>query len=101
MARMIAEVYDALKSAGASEDQARAAAMAVAGQLEIEGRLTDLVDRIDRLETRFETRFERLEHRMGRLETEVAVIKWMVGFTLAMNVAILFFIWQIMLRLPS
>jgi len=38
---------------------------------------------------------------VGRLETEVAVIKWMVGFTLAMNVAILFFIWQIMLRLPS
>ena len=32
MARMIAEVYDALKSAGADEDKARAAATAVAGQ---------------------------------------------------------------------
>jgi hypothetical protein len=29
---MIAEVYDALKSAGAPEDEARAAATAVAGQ---------------------------------------------------------------------
>jgi len=53
------------------------------------------------METRFETRFERLEQGIGRLETEVAVIKWMVGFTLAMNVAVLFFIWQIMLRLPG
>jgi hypothetical protein len=31
MARMIAEVYDALKSAGADEDKARAAATAIAG----------------------------------------------------------------------
>jgi hypothetical protein len=36
MARMIAEVYDALRSAGADEDKARAAATAIAGQWEIE-----------------------------------------------------------------
>jgi tetrahydromethanopterin S-methyltransferase subunit G len=101
MARMIAEVYDALKSAGAPEDQARAAATAVSGQLELGGQVSDLVDRIDRMESRFEGRFERLEQRVGKIETDVAVLKWMVGFTLAMNVAILFFVWQIMLRLPA
>ncbi|MGH6916741.1 MAG: hypothetical protein ACREJ0_03455 [Geminicoccaceae bacterium] len=79
----------------------RAAATAAAGQLELDGRLSDLVDRIDRMEARFEARFERLEQRVGRIETDVAVLKWMVGFTLAMNVAILFFVWQIMLRLPG
>ena len=97
MARMIAEVYDALKSAGAPEDQARAAATAVAGQQEFDNRLDRIEGRLDRVADRL----DRLEQRMGRLETEVAVIKWMVGFTLAMNVAVLFFIWQIMLRLPG
>ena len=69
--------------------------------MELEGRLSDLVDRIDRMEARFEARFERLDLRVGRIETDVAVLKWMVGFTLAINVAILFFVWQIMLRLPG
>ena len=94
---MIAEVYDALKSAGAPEEQASAAAMAVAGQQDFDARLDRIEGRLDRLEDRL----DRLETRVGRLETEVAVVKWMVGFTLAMNVAVLFFIWQIMLRLPG
>ena len=54
-----------------------------------------------RVEARFETRVERLEQRLGKIETDVAVLKWMVGFTLAMNVAVLFFVWQIMLQLPG
>jgi hypothetical protein len=97
MARMIAEIYDALKSAGAPEDQARAAATAVAGQGEIEAHLDQIDKRIDKVEGRL----ERLELRVGKIETDVAVLKWMTGFTLAMNVAILFFVWQIMLRLPG
>jgi tetrahydromethanopterin S-methyltransferase subunit G len=97
IARMIAEDYDALKSAGAPEDKARAAATAVTGQWEIEGRL----DQIDRRVDKIEERLGRLEQRLGKVETDVAVLKWMVGFTLAMNVAVLFFVWQIMLRLPG
>lgn len=97
MARMIAEVYDALKSAGAPEDKARAAATAVTGQWEIEARL----DQIDKGIDKVGERFERLEQRVGKIETDVAVLKWMVGFTLAMNVAILFFVWQITLQLPG
>jgi hypothetical protein len=96
MARMIAEIYDALKSAGAPEDKARAAATAVSGQWEIDARL----DQIDKRFDKVEQRLERLELRVGKIETDVAVLKWMVGFTLAINIAILFFVWQIMLRLP-
>ena len=78
MARMIAEVYDALKSAGADEDKARAAATAVAGQLEFDGRL----DRID-------TRLDRIEARVGKLETDVAVLKWMIGANIALTILVL------------
>ena len=118
MARMIAEVYDALRSAGADEDKARAAATAIAGQWDIEPRFDqidrrfDQIDkridkveeRLDRLDDRFDRlddRFDRLEQRVSRLETDVGIIKWMLGFTLAFQVAILFFIWQLMLRLPA
>jgi hypothetical protein len=77
MARMIAEVYDALKSAGADEDKARAAATAVAGQLEFDGRL----DRID-------TRLDRIEARVARLEPDMAVLKWMTGANIALTILV-------------
>ena len=78
MARMIAEVYDALRSAGAEEEKARAAATAVAGQLEIDARLDRIEGRLDRLETR-----------MSKVETELAVLKWMVGANIALTVLVL------------
>jgi hypothetical protein len=84
MARMIAEVYDALKSAGADEDKARAAATAVAGQHEFEGRLTDIGTRIDRLDSRI----ERVEARL-KVETELAVLKWMIGANIALTILVL------------
>ena len=87
---MLAQVYDAFNSAGGPEDQARAAATAVAGQQDFEARL-------DRLEMHL----DRLDQRVGKLETDVGILKWMVGFTLAFQVATLLFIWQILLRLPS
>ena len=34
------------------------------------------------------------------LKSDVRPVKWMVGFTLAFQVATLFFTWQILLRLP-
>ena len=35
------------------------------------------------------------------LKSDVRLLKWMVGFVLAFQVATLFFIWQILLRLPA
>lgn len=61
MSTMISELYDALLAAGAPEEKARKAAEVVANY----------------------------EHRFTKIETELVVIKWMVGFVIALNVAIL------------
>ncbi|MGA8989830.1 MAG: integrase [Rhodoplanes sp.] len=58
---MISEVYDAFIAAGAPEDKARKAAEALADY----------------------------ENRFNRLDTELIVLKWMVGFGIALNIAIL------------
>ncbi len=69
MATMIAEVYDALKEAGASEEKARAAATALAS---------------------YENRFARLESQLVELQGRVSLLTWMVGFNLAISVTVLF-----------
>jgi hypothetical protein len=61
MGTMIAEVYDALKEAGASEEKARAAAQALADY----------------------------DRRFSRVEADLLVLKWMVGFNLALSASIL------------
>ena len=61
MSMMISELYDALKSAGADEEKARQAASAVAAW----------------------------EDRFNKVETELLLLKWMVGFNLAFTCAIL------------
>ena len=72
MATMISEVYDAFKEAGASEDKARKAAEAIAS---------------------YDTRFYKIESDIATLRTETRgefnLIRWMIGFNLAMTVAIL------------
>jgi hypothetical protein len=57
---MISELYDALKSAGAPEDQARKAAEVVAGY----------------------------DNRFSRIEGDLTLLKWMIGFNLAVSVGI-------------
>lgn len=61
MALMSAELYDALKEAGASEEKARKAAEAVAA---------------------FETRF-------NKIENDLAVLKWMVGTNVVVTLGVL------------
>jgi hypothetical protein len=62
MSTMISEVYDALKDAGASEEKARKAAEAIASH----------------------------ENRFAKIEQDLAVLKWMNGFTLAGVVVLIF-----------
>jgi tetrahydromethanopterin S-methyltransferase subunit G len=103
-ARMIAEVYDALRSAGADEDRARAAATAIAGQWDIEPRFDQIDRRIDKVEERLDrmdNHLDRLEQRISKVETDVAILKGMVCFTPAFQVATPFFIWQLLPRLPA
>jgi hypothetical protein len=61
MTTMIAEVYNALVAAGSPEDKARRAAEAIVA---------------------YESRF-------GKIEADLNLLKWMVGFVLAFCVAIL------------
>ena len=65
---MISEVYDALKEAGASEEKARKAAEAIAST---------------------ENRFSRIEGELIAIRGEQNLLKWMIGFNLAMTIAIL------------
>ncbi len=61
MSTALVEVYDALREAGASEERSRAAAEAVANY----------------------------EGRLGSLDADVSLLKWMAGFNIALSVAVL------------
>jgi hypothetical protein len=83
---MISEVYDALKEAGASEDKARKAAEALAGY---ENRFTQIDRALDGLDRKWEQRFARVDERFAKVEGEMALLRWMIGFNLAMTLAIM------------
>ena len=61
MATVISEVYDAFIAAGTPEDKARKAAEALADY----------------------------ENRFTKIDAELVILKWMVGFGIALSVAIL------------
>jgi hypothetical protein len=68
MTTMIAEVYDALLAAGSPEDKARKAAESTAA---------------------YENRFGAIDHRFTKIEGDLNLLKWMVGFDLAATVGII------------
>jgi hypothetical protein len=61
MSLMVREVYEALLEAGASEEKAAKAAEALAS---------------------YDARFDRIEQRRTKIEGDLALLKWMAGFTL-------------------
>jgi hypothetical protein len=65
---MISEVYDAFVSAGTPDDKARKAAEALAN---------------------YDAGFDRPEGEILKLQAELGLVKWMVGFGIALNAAIL------------
>jgi hypothetical protein len=65
---MISEVYDAFIAAGAPEDKARKAAETLAN---------------------YDNRFSRIDGEVLKVQAELLLLKWMVGFAIALNVAIL------------
>ncbi len=69
MTTMIAEVYDALLAAGSPEDKARKAAEAIAA---------------------YENRFASMDQRFSKIEGDLKLLTWMVGFNLAATVGIVF-----------
>jgi hypothetical protein len=68
VATMISEVYDAFLAAGAPEEKARKAAEAVSN---------------------YDQRFEKVDRDILKVQAEQVLLKWMVGFGIALDVAIL------------
>lgn len=66
---MIAELYDSLRAAGASEDKARAASKAMADD---------------------DTLFNAVDQDLALIKAEITVPKWMLGFLVAGMVWLLF-----------
>lgn len=76
MALMNAEVYDAFKEAGASEDKARAAASSVAT---------------------YDSQLAQMKNGMTEMTGEVRLLRWMVTFNLGLTVAVLSLLLRMML----
>lgn len=74
MTTMINELYDALRKAGVDEDIARKAAQAVLG-----------AEDKDKLVTK-----DHLQAQLAEVKGEITLIKWMLGFNLAVSTAVLF-----------
>ena len=66
---MIAELYDALKDAGASEEKARAAAKTMA---------------------EYDSRFNKIDQDLSLIKAEITILKWMLCFLVAGMVFLLF-----------
>lgn len=73
MALMLAELYDALKNAGADDDHARKAAEAVAGY----------------------------DDRLARMERRLDVLTYMVGTNVTLTLVGLGLLWQVVRALPK
>jgi hypothetical protein len=67
MSLMISEIYDAFVSAGAPEEKARKAAEALTGH---------------------ESRFGKIETEIVAIKGELTLLRWMLGFALALLTAI-------------
>ena len=93
MARMIAEVYDALRSAGADEEKARAAATAVAESdfrfAEIRTEIANFRAEFERRISAVENRMSALEGRLERVEAQLGFQRWAFGVIFALLIAIL------------
>lgn len=89
MTVMIAELYDALRDAGASEEKARAAAKAVSDN---ESRLDKLDARMSGLEARvngMQGQIDGLKAQIEALKIRIDTLTWVVGLNATMTVAVL------------
>ncbi len=84
MTTMIAELYDALIAAGSPEDKARKAAEAMAGFDAYERRFVRIESDLGELKRDVAD----LRQRVSGVERDLLLLKWMVGFVLAFQVAL-------------
>lgn len=84
MTTMIAELYDALLAAGTPDDKARKAAEALAGYEAYEGRFVHVEANIAELQRDV----SELKRDVAELKRDSFLMKWMLGFVLAFQIAI-------------
>ena len=80
MALMLGRLYDALRAGNVPDDKARAAAEEVAN---------------------YEGEISKLRIEVGEVKSDVHLVKWMVGFLIAVVLGVFALQWQILLGLPS
>ncbi|MFZ3235861.1 MAG: hypothetical protein WA184_10890 [Stellaceae bacterium] len=89
---MIAGIFDALLAAGSPEDKARNAAEAVAGD---ENQFTPIDQRLARIESDFNQRSAGMgrdfNRRLAKIEGEVKLLTWKIGFNLVAATVGVFF----------
>jgi hypothetical protein len=83
MALMLGQLYDALRAGNVPDDKARAPAEEVSNY---EGELSKLG--LD------------MSERLNRVEGELRLHRWMIGFLIAIVLGVFALQWQILLRLP-
>ena len=115
MSVMISEVYDAFVSAGVPDDKARKAAEALSGnerrfdklennidlrfaafESNVDARFANLKSQIDarfanlksEIDARFAALKSEMDTRFAKVDGELLLLKWMMGFTLALVFAI-------------
>ena len=91
MTTMIAELYDALLVAGAPDDKARKAAEAMAGYEAYEGRFVRIeadIAEVKRDVAELKRDMAEVKRDVADLKRDNLLLKWMVGFLLAFQVAI-------------
>ena len=84
MTTMIAELYDALVAAGSPEDKARKAAEAMAGFDVYEQRFV----RVETDIAEVKRDVAGLKQDMAEVKRDLFLLKWMMGFLLAFQIAI-------------
>jgi hypothetical protein len=84
MTTMIAELYDALVAAGSPDDKARKAAEAMAGYEAYEQRFV----RVEADIAQLKSDVAELKRDVAELKRDSLLMKWMLGFVLAFQVAI-------------
>ena len=87
MTTLLAELYDALIAAGAPEDKARRAAEAAAGYEAQRDLLEVRLDRVESRLDRVEAKLDDMQRDITDLKREVYLGRWMLGFVLALQIA--------------
>ena len=108
MTTMISELYEALINAGATEEKAREAAVALSAEnlnskdtiAEVKAELAgDIAGLDEKLSARITALDEKLSGKIATLDKKMAVMQWMLGTTLAGVAAILASIVPILVKL--